>query len=523
MAIINFIDGRLNRVTMYRVVLDVLIVLLTIAAIFGAVGILPYSPIAIIFSTAVLILVSWITNQLFAKAFNAQPNVESVYITALILALIITPVMPSTNPAGVMGIAFLIWAAIWGMACKYMLTMRKKHIFNPAAFAVALTALVIGQSASWWVGGNLPMLAFVVIGGLLITRKIQRFDLVLSFLAVALVTIVVTNTASDPFSTIQKAILHAPIFFFAFIMITEPLTTPPTRPLRIAYGALVGFLFAPAIHLGSIYSTPELALIAGNIFSYLVSPKEKYVLKLVRTESIGADIGNFVFAPEKKMGRLPHFRPGQYMEWTLAHKKSDVRGNRRYFTLASSPTEREVHLGVKFYTPSSSFKKKLLAMAPGDTMVAGQLAGDFTLPRDKRTKLVFVAGGIGITPFRSMVKYLVDKGEQRDVVLLYSNRLISEIAYRTIFDEAAARIGMRTIYAITAPDEPLPNTPATTGAHYRRGRIDAKLITQTVPDYRERTFYISGTRGMVNASHDTLKKLGVPARHIKTDFFPGFA
>ena len=510
---LDFIDGFLNRITMYRLVLYFLIALLAIAAAFGAFGILPYGPLAIVFSTAILLLVSWITNQLFAKTFGAQPNVESVYITALILALIITPVMPSADPANMPGITFLVWAAVWAMACKYILAINKKHLFNPAAFAVALTALTINQSASWWIGGNLPMLAFVLVGGLLVTRKIRRFDLVASFLAVGLLTIVLTNTASDPLTTLQKAFLHAPILFFAFIMLTEPLTTPPTRALRIIYGALVGFLFAPAIHVGSVYSTPELTLIAGNIFSYLASPKVKYVLKLKQKEGIGTDMLDFVFANDKP----PRFRPGQYMEWTFAHKKSDSRGNRRYFTIASSPTEADLRLGVKFYDPPSSFKKNLLAMKPGDLIVGGQLAGDFTLPRDQRKKLVFVAGGIGITPFRSMIKYLIDCGERRDVVLLYSNRTVAEIAYREIFDEAEARLGMRTIYTVTDANETLPDE------RYYRGRINAKLIAQAIPDYRERTFYISGTHAMTTAFHRTLRTMGVPARRIKTDFFPGFA
>jgi len=507
--VINFIDQFLNRITMYRLVFYFLAALLAIAVVLGAAGILPYSPTAIVFSTAVLVLVSWTTNQLFAKTFGAQPNAESVYITALILALIITPVAPQ-DPTG---ISFLVWAAIWAMACKYLLAIKKKHLFNPAAFAVALTAFTINQSASWWVGGNLPMLAFVLVGGLLVTRKIRRFDLVASFLAVGLLTIVFTNTASDPFVTLQKAFLHAPIFFFAFIMITEPLTTPPTRTLRIIYGALVGFLFAPAIHVGSVYSTPELALIAGNVFSYLVSPKGKYVLKLKQKEKIGTDMLDFVFANEEP----PHFRPGQYMEWTLAHKKSDSRGNRRYFTIASSPTEADLRLGIKFYDPPSSFKKNLLVMKPGDLIVGGQLAGDFTLPRNKRRKLVFVAGGIGITPFRSMIKYLTDCGERRDVILLYSNRTVAEIAYREVFDEAEAQLGMRTIYTITDANETLPDE------RYYRGRINAKLVAQTIPDYHERMFYISGTHAMITAFHRTLRTMGVPARRIKTDFFPGFA
>ncbi len=217
-----------------------------------------------------------------------------------------------------MGISFLIWAAIWAMACKYIFAINKKHLFNPAAFAVALTALTINQSASWWIGGNLPMLAFVLVGGLLVTRKIQRFDLVLSFFAVGLVTIMLTNTASDPLTTLQKAFLHAPLFFFAFIMLTEPLTTPPTRSGRIAYGAFVGLLFAPAIHVGSIYSTPELALLAGNLLSYALSPKAKYALKLKSKKEVGTDIYDFAFATEEPM----RFRPGQYMEWTLGTKRA---------------------------------------------------------------------------------------------------------------------------------------------------------------------------------------------------------
>jgi len=71
-------------------------------------------------------------------------------------------------------------------------------------------------------------------------------------------------------------------------MITEPLTTPPTRRGRVAYGALVGALFAPAIHIGAIYSSPELALLVGNIFSFIISPK-----------------GNVFLPTEKRRGPAP--------------------------------------------------------------------------------------------------------------------------------------------------------------------------------------------------------------------------
>ena len=164
----NFIDRFLNNITMYRLVMYYLIVLLAIAAMFGAFGILPYSPIAIIFSTLFLVLVAWVANGICATIMKVPQNSESVYITALILALIITPGMPGDAST----VIFLAWAAVLAMASKYVLTIDKKHIFNPAAFAVAVTALVLGQSASWWIGGNLPMMAFVIVGGLLFLRKV---------------------------------------------------------------------------------------------------------------------------------------------------------------------------------------------------------------------------------------------------------------------------------------------------------------------------------------------------------------
>src|SRR6185437_14178061 len=109
---LTWIDGLLNRITMYRLVLYYLAALLVAAFAFGIFGILPYSPIALVFSTGLITAACWITNRICAYVFDAVANVESVYITAFILALIITPITP-TNAAGV---GFLIFASVWAMA-----------------------------------------------------------------------------------------------------------------------------------------------------------------------------------------------------------------------------------------------------------------------------------------------------------------------------------------------------------------------------------------------------------------------
>lgn len=505
----TYIDTFLNRITMYRLVLYYLTVLIVVALIFGLFGILPYTPVHLAFSTLLILAVCWIANTGFAKIFRVTPNVESVYITAFILALIITPVAPQNYA----GIGFLIFASAWAIASKYIFTIGKKHLFNPAAAGVALSALVLGQSATWWVGGNIWLLPFVLLGGVLIVRKIRRADLVMSFSIVALLTSVLTTQGSEYVSLIIQTLLHTPFFFLAFIMLTEPLTAPPTRVLRILYGAIVGFFFAPNIHVGSFYFTPELALLIGNIFSYVVSPKGRFLLTLIAKNKLADNTYEFVFAPDRRFS----FRAGQYLEWTLGHSPSDDRGNRRYFTIASSPNEASgnVHLGVKFYEPRSSYKRALGAMKLHDTISVSNLAGDFVLPKDTQKKLVFIAGGIGVTPFRSMVQHLIDTKDTRSVVLLYSNKTASEIAYKDVFDRAAREIGLKIVYALGNESNPVPGTYA--------GVIDAALIAREVPDYKERTFYISGPHSMVTAFEKTLEEMGVSSLSIKADYFPGYA
>ena len=500
------IDRLLDRITMYRLLLYYLIGLLCVALLFGALGYLPYSPITLTLSTLYLLLVCWLANRAFAYLLGVPHNPESSLITALILALIITPVSATQN------FIFLSAAGGLAIASKYLLSIRGKHLFNPAAIAVALTALGAGDSASWWVG-NTYMAPFVVIGGLLLVRRLRRFEMVSVFIVVAcLASILFTLLAHGSIgSALQQTFLHSSLLFLAFVMLTEPLTAPGTRTKQAWYAALVGLLFAPQVHIGSLYSTPELALIVGNIFAYLVSPKVKPFLRLVEKIPMGPSTYDFVFRPERRFA----FQPGQYMEFTLTHPNPDARGVRRYFTLASSPTEDLVHVGVRFYDNGSTYKRHLLDLHPDQQLLAGQLGGDFTLPTDPEQPVVLIAGGIGITPFRSMLKYLLDHDEQRPVSLLYSERTERDIAYKAVLQDAI-RHGVRVVCTLTNQQTP----PA---AGLRTGPIDTALIRQYGGDLSRTLFYVSGPHGMVTSIRRTLRSMGVPAAHIKTDYFSGYA
>jgi len=499
----KYIDNRLNGITMYRLVLYYLIATFGVAVATSAAGLLSLDPFSLLFSLALLLAVCLLTNRLFAWVYRVPVNVESAYISALILALIITPPQASQD------YWFLIWAGVLSMASKYIVTYKGQHIFNPIGLAVAVTYFTINGSASWWVGSGI-LLPVTIAGGLLVIRKLGRFELVLTFLASALAfTFLASLRSSTNFiSDLQNTIVLSPILFFASVILTEPMTMPPTQRLRKYYGILLGFLFTPQLHFGSLYVTPELAIVIANIFSFAVSRKEKLLLRLKDKTRIAADTYEFTFG-------LPHrlaFAPGQYMEWTLGHPNTDSRGNRRYFTMASSPSENVLRLGVKFYENSSTYKQNMLAMTRGDEIVASQIDGDFVLPKDPRQKLVFIAGGIGITPFRSMLKYLLDTRQQRSITVFYAVRSMDEVAYKDVLDRAEKELGIRTIYGISGSAN-----ETIIGARH----IDVNVIRNNVPEYGNCIFYLSGSRKFVDGFVNTLRGMGLPNSQIKTDYFAG--
>lgn len=503
---LKFIDDWLDRITMYRLMLYYLMFLFGGAVAFSFVRVLTFDPFALLFTFAIILFISWVTNWIFAKVFAVSANAESVYISALILALIISPI------AAWHDLWFLLWASVWTMASKYIVAIGKKHIFNPIAFAVALTYFAINQSASWWVGGA-QMLPFVVIGGLLIVRKIRRFALLVSFLASIFVTTCFLGllTGEDLGGTIQRTILYSPLLFFAFVILTEPLTAPPTQRLRIAYGGLIGILSAPQIHFGSFYITPEIAILIGNVFSFVLGSRTTLVLTLKQKIKVAPDVYDFIFTPDRKLAYVP----GQYLELTIGHDFPDSRGNRRYFTLASSPTENDLRVGIKFAKNSSSYKRAMLAMNNLREIVAAQVGGDFVLPKDPKQKCVFIAGGIGVTPFRSMIQYLLDTHQPRPIVHFYVNRSANDIVYREVFERARKELGIETYYAVTEKSESAPGEFL--------GRITPRLLKAQVPDYKERIFYISGSKQMVDSFRQTLGELQVQGNRIKTDFFAGLS
>ncbi len=196
-ALIALVD----RTTMYRLVLYWLAALVALAAGLGALGVLPYGALPILASAAALAASCFIGNWVIAWYLHIPPNHESSLITALIVALIVPPVALGDTP----GFVALGFVAVWAVASKYLIASGNKHLFNPAALAVALAAPLLGVPATWWVAGNLALLPFVVLGGALVVYKLRRYDLMLAFFVAALAMTAATSLGETRLSKRRRA------------------------------------------------------------------------------------------------------------------------------------------------------------------------------------------------------------------------------------------------------------------------------------------------------------------------------
>jgi ferredoxin-NADP reductase len=505
MKLLRNINTLLNDITMYRLLVYGLSIIAALSIFFSFTHTTSLSGTGMLASLGAVLVSCYVVNRVLAYLFHAPYNLESGLITSLILFCI----LPQATTMSIFLGVFL--AGALAIASKYIIAWRHKHIYNPAAAGAVIVALFGIVQATWWVGSTV-MLPFIVLFAILIIKKIRRFRLVGSFLLASFVTVVIL--ALDRHQSIsaglRAAITSSPLLFLGGVMLTEPATMPTSTYQQLFYGLLVGALAASQQRIGSVLMTPELSLCIGNLFAYVVSPKYTLRLSLKEKRQLSEHVYDYVFASD----RQPAFLAGQYFSWTLPHARPDNRGNRRTFTIASSPTEDTIHLGVKFYEPSSTFKTALKAMKPGDSLTASQLAGTFVLPNKPNQKLVFIAGGIGITPFRSMVQYLVDTDQQSDVVLLYLISSPEEFSYSELWDAAKSH-GIKTIPVLGAETIPSSWKGLT-------GRLTPAVIEKVLPDYRERTYYISGPPPMVTAYKANLRSMGVKRLRIITDFFSGY-
>ena len=500
----KYIDRFLNAITMYRLVVYGLLAMVACALPLTITGRLPFGPVALLGSIAILLVSHFVADYIFGKLWHVPRNAESWLITGLILGLIIPPASSLSD------VLFLVAAGILASASKFLLTRNGSHVFNPAAFAAAILTLTATLPASWWVG-NSALWPIVLLIGLAIVRKIRHASLVLTFFIVSLgLQALLFAIAGKPvLDGLINAFTASPLIFLATIMLTEPATMPPRKNEQLVFGAGVAVLYTTALSIGPLVIYPEVALLLGNLYVLAITSRRSVALRLTDVMNISDRVTHYTFTPDQPLRYLP----GQYMEWTLPGVPFDSRGNRRTFTIASSPTESTIQVGIKYYEPSSAYKTTLRALQPGAIIHASQLAGSFTMHGHETEKLAFIAGGIGVTPFRSMIKYVVNTKQPHDIVLLYVVSKAEELAYSDVFSEAAA-YGVKLIPIVTDTTDTTPGVV--------HASLTTDVLSQVIPDLNNRRIYISGPNAMVDATREHLRTLGVPRHMITTDHFSGY-
>lgn len=224
----------------------------------------------------------------------------------------------------------------------------------------------------------------------------------------------------------------------------------------------------------------------------------KATLVQVRPET--ADVTSFIFEPERPLERVA----GQFLRYILPHANMDERRDDRYFTIASAPFEKYLQITTRFAKRPSTFKQALQKLAIGaEIQIDNQAEGEFVVT-DFGKRYIFVAGGIGITPIRSILADANHNEQKITAQVLYGNH-DEQILFKHELDSFAERNSKLNIEYITD-----------------REGMSGKLLESAVASTDEPHVYLSGPEPMVEALTLKVKKLGLDIGHIQTDFFTGY-
>jgi ferredoxin-NADP reductase len=224
----------------------------------------------------------------------------------------------------------------------------------------------------------------------------------------------------------------------------------------------------------------------------------KLKLKEIKEEIKG--VKTFVFLPEGEL----KWTAGQFLHYVLHHRPTDDRGSDRWFTIASAPHEEVIKITTRIDPErSSTFKNELQRLNVGDNIEISEVEGDFVI-EDPSKEFVFIAGGIGITPFYAIIKDLVYKKQPLNITLLYANR-DKNIVYQGEFEKISKENPTFKIHYIISPE-----------------KISREKISEILPNFQNKIFYVSGPEPMVDSLGNELIGLEVADDQIKQDWFPGY-
>lgn len=211
------------------------------------------------------------------------------------------------------------------------------------------------------------------------------------------------------------------------------------------------------------------------------------------------------------------FKAGQYVLFKLKTKSYNngtfysIEGRR--LSMASSPKKGYLQFAAK--RSESSFKKAFFSLKEGDEVSVAGPTGSFVI--EPTNHLVLMAGGIGVTPLKSMAEYATDMKFSMNITFLYSNKTLEDIAYKEELDNLARQnSNLKIIYTLTQPEK------LNASWQEKTGRINEAMIQEAIPNLGNAIFYICGPPGMVSGLQQALIKLGIDQEQIRYENFTGY-
>lgn len=245
----------------------------------------------------------------------------------------------------------------------------------------------------------------------------------------------------------------------------------------------------------------------------MVIKSKEFYLPFVKKEQLAKDTYSFYF---DRTSIDLNFLPGQYIRMTLSIKKPDERGSSRLFTIASSPLEKN-HIMITTKVIQSSFKKRMMELKPKELVQFFGPMGGFVLNEEEKVDRVFLAGGIGITPFHSMITFADQKDLSIPIILIVSFSTAEEmIFYQELLSVANKNPHVKVIYTISHPEA---SKKRWTG---KTGRISDALIKKYVPNILDPQYFIVGPPAMVMAIEEVVRGMGVGSERIFIENFTGY-
>ncbi len=250
----------------------------------------------------------------------------------------------------------------------------------------------------------------------------------------------------------------------------------------------------------------------------------------------GTDVVSFKFSKDNDdqiNNKTLNYNAGQFAFFDIGQVYNDPKGPIRHFTISSSPTENFIMLTTRIR--DSPYKKRLSTLEKGAKVSFRGPEGQFVLHQDYSKYTVFISGGIGVTPFRSMIKYATDMQLPLPIIMFDSNRDRNNILFKKEFDDwASINKNLKIIYTISEKEEEEEEqqqhneqSPLSTANDWKGeyGRIDKAMILKYVDTnvLNDSIFYICGPPNMLKAMQTLLQEdLEIPKERIKVEEFTGY-